>query len=109
MAWALGLVHDAGKAGCAWQDKLQAVAATGAKVNIDHETSGALALRQRALAAAMAVLGDHGGLGTAKALSVLKWDGELRSTWDRFLSEVPKRAVCWKANRCCPLRGWKRR
>ncbi|MEU4777320.1 CRISPR-associated endonuclease Cas3'' [Micromonospora sp. NPDC023633] len=37
LAYWLGALHDVGKASCAWQDKLAAVAPTGGPVGIDHK------------------------------------------------------------------------
>lgn len=94
LAWALGLFHDAGKCAVEWQDKLVQVAATGARVGIPHKQLGALLLRDRALAAALAVLGHHGGLSCVQDLDALVEDAAHRANAERFFAEVPEaRAV----------------
>nr|WP_269436197.1 CRISPR-associated helicase Cas3' [Saccharothrix sp. NRRL B-16348] len=90
LAWALGLVHDAGKCSAEWQSKLQRVAATGERVGIDHKRVGALLVRDRALAAAMAVSGHHGGLGRVRSLAALTPEPGDRETLRRFLAVVPE-------------------
>ncbi|MCX2948999.1 CRISPR-associated helicase Cas3' [Lentzea sp. NEAU-D7] len=93
LAAALGLVHDAGKAACAWQDKLVKVNATGDRVNINHKNLGALLVRDRALAAAMAVLGHHGGLGHPLDLTSLSPGPDDEQTLARFFELVPEARV----------------
>jgi CRISPR-associated endonuclease/helicase Cas3 len=69
VAYALGLVHDLGKAACAWQDRLVAVASTGEAVRIDHKVVGTQTAEALGLGPfALAVWGHHGGLVDAKAL-----------------------------------------
>jgi CRISPR-associated endonuclease/helicase Cas3 len=62
----LGLVHDAGKASCAWQDKLRSVHQKGnptARVGIDHKSLGAvLACERWGGLGRMVIAGHHGGL-----------------------------------------------
>nr|WP_107074093.1 CRISPR-associated helicase/endonuclease Cas3 [Micromonospora sp. MH33] len=63
VAYWLGALHDVGKAACAWQDKLAAVAATGAPVGIDHKALGTSVANERGLGGfANAIFGHHGGL-----------------------------------------------
>jgi CRISPR-associated endonuclease/helicase Cas3 len=90
LAWALGLMHDAGKAGCDWQDKLAVVAGTHARVGIDHKKLGASVLVPRAGYAAMAVLGHHGGLGAKKELQELLKAPVDREALERFFGVVPE-------------------
>lgn len=90
LAWSLGLVHDAGKCAVDWQDKLVRVAPTGARVGIDHKRVGALLVRERALAAAMAVLGHHGGLDQWESLAKLAPEPDDADTLERFFAEVPE-------------------
>lgn len=59
----LGLAHDAGKASCDWQEKLDHVEASGAPVGIDHRTLGVRLAANRGLALMQYALdGHHGGL-----------------------------------------------
>ena len=70
LAWWLGLLHDAGKAGCAWQDGLVRAEARGGRVGLDHKSLGAqLALSQGLGKFALAIEGHHGGLGSPGALA----------------------------------------
>jgi CRISPR-associated endonuclease/helicase Cas3 len=70
VAWWLGLLHDAGKASCAWQDGLVRAEANGGRVGTDHKTLGArLAVARRLGKLALAIDGHHGGLGSPPALS----------------------------------------
>lgn len=62
LAAAAGLLHDAGKASCAWQDKLLTVEGTDRAVGCDHKTLGSRLLVGVGREAAMTILGHHGGL-----------------------------------------------
>ena len=63
VAWWLGLLHDAGKASCAWQARLHEVAGTDRPVRLDHKLLGARLARERGLGPfALAIAGHHGGL-----------------------------------------------
>ncbi|TWP51722.1 CRISPR-associated helicase Cas3' [Lentzea tibetensis] len=90
LAAALGLVHDAGKASCAWQTKLAEVSGTGEKVGINHKNLGALLVRNRAQAAAMAVLGHHGGLDRVQKLVNLIHGPDDVEALERFFGVVPE-------------------
>ena len=69
MAYWLGALHDVGKAACAWQDKLAAVASTGGPVGIDHKSLGTRIAYEGGLGAfAGAIFGHHGGLIDAPTL-----------------------------------------
>ncbi|SDZ24192.1 CRISPR-associated helicase, Cas3 family [Micromonospora pattaloongensis] len=81
MAYWLGALHDVGKAACAWQDKLAAVAPTGRPVGIDHKSLGTRIAFERGLGAfAGAVFGHHGGLIDSP---------NLREAFRRRLSDAP--------------------
>jgi CRISPR-associated endonuclease/helicase Cas3 len=63
VAYWLGALHDVGKASCAWQDKLAAIAPTGGPVGIDHKALGTRLAFERGLGGfAGAIFGHHGGL-----------------------------------------------
>ena len=64
----LGLVHDVGKADCAWQERLAAVEAAGGRVGIDHKMAGTWLASRPAGVFAAAVNGHHGGLPARAAL-----------------------------------------
>jgi len=69
LAWWLGLLHDVGKASCAWQERLIAVEGTDRRVGLDHKRLGARLATERGLGKfAMAILGHHGGLDTPQDL-----------------------------------------
>ncbi len=69
VAYWLGALHDVGKAACAWQEKLAAVASTGSPVGIDHKSLGTRIAHERGLGAfAGAIFGHHGGLIDAPRL-----------------------------------------
>ncbi|MCO1575485.1 CRISPR-associated helicase Cas3' [Crossiella sp. SN42] len=95
LAYALGLFHDAGKAGRAWQAKLALVAGTSRPVGIDHKELGARLLAQTADVCAMAVLGHHGGLRDCTTIQDKVERAEQPDepeTTRRFLAEVPEAA-----------------
>jgi CRISPR-associated endonuclease/helicase Cas3 len=70
VAWWLGLLHDVGKASCAWQEGLDRAEASGGPVGIDHKALGARLALERGLGKfALAIDGHHGGLSSPHALS----------------------------------------
>jgi CRISPR-associated endonuclease/helicase Cas3 len=71
LAGYLALVHDVGKAGCAWQQGLLAAEVSGKAVGLDHKLAGTWLARQAAGEFAMCVYGHHGGLGTRAGLKSL--------------------------------------
>src|SRR5439155_15936805 len=74
--WA-ALVHDGGKAWCAWQDKLLRVEPTGGRVGIDHKSYGVQLARQHGLTAVeWAVAGHHGGLTSREEVDDLFGDDD---------------------------------
>ncbi|MEU8284110.1 CRISPR-associated helicase Cas3' [Micromonospora sp. NPDC048905] len=63
LAYWLGLLHDCGKAGCAWQERLLKVAGGGGRVGIDHKALGTRVAWDRGLSwFAVGIFGHHGGL-----------------------------------------------
>jgi CRISPR-associated endonuclease/helicase Cas3 len=64
----LGLVHDVGKASCAWQQRLTAVEDSGGRVGIDHKMAGTWLASQAVGEFAIAVNGHHGGLPASAQL-----------------------------------------
>ncbi|WP_433264727.1 CRISPR-associated endonuclease Cas3'' [Actinosynnema sp. CS-041913] len=106
LAAALGLVHDAGKAGCSWQAKLRQVAVSGDRVGIPHKELGALMLRDRALAAAMAVQGASRWPRPSAGPGRFGVDAGVAGD----AGPVPRRGPggaggCRRARRCCRSRG----
>lgn len=101
LAGALGLLHDAGKAACAWQARLLEVEGTGERVGRpEHKRLGAKLLARPlsrgggsvASAAALAVLGHHGGLTSLadlKAVRASLIEDEDR-TLERLFALVPE-------------------
>ncbi len=68
LAGYLGLVHDVGKAACAWQAGLAAAEDTGSRVGTDHKLAGTWLASRPAGVFAAAVNGHHGGLPAVAAL-----------------------------------------
>jgi len=69
VAWWLGLLHDAGKASCDWQQRLREVTGTDRPVGLDHKLLGARLARERGLGSlALTVDGHHGGLTSPSSL-----------------------------------------
>jgi CRISPR-associated endonuclease/helicase Cas3 len=70
IAWWLGLLHDAGKASCAWQQGLLRAETKGGRVGTDHKSLGVRLADQRGLGKfALAIDGHHGGLSSPSAVS----------------------------------------
>lgn len=88
---ALGLLHDAGKVSCAWQEGLVRAESGGGPVGIDHKSLGARLLWPVCGVGAMAVLGHHGGLmDVADAKAVLGNGGDDGADRTRLLRLVPE-------------------
>jgi CRISPR-associated endonuclease/helicase Cas3 len=68
LAGYLGLVHDVGKAACAWQAGLAAAEDTRNRVGTDHKRAGTWLASRTAGVFAATVDGHHGGLPAAAAL-----------------------------------------
>ncbi|MEV0027946.1 CRISPR-associated helicase Cas3' [Nocardia sp. NPDC050793] len=93
LAYALGLFHDAGKASCAWQDRLAVVDGTQERVGVPHKEFGARLLAPVAGSAALAVSGHHGGLTNPSHFrDLLRRPRESAdaATGERFWREVPE-------------------
>ncbi|QLY33940.1 CRISPR-associated helicase Cas3' [Nocardia huaxiensis] len=96
LAYVLGLFHDAGKAACAWQQRLLEVEGTDDRVGIGHKELGARRVFPVAGLASMAILGHHGGLTSVADLAQLLTSQEDRTEADsisRFLSAIPEATV----------------
>jgi CRISPR-associated endonuclease/helicase Cas3 len=93
---ALGLLHDAGKAAGAWQQRLMVVEGTGQPVGLPHKRLGCFLLGGRAGPAAMCVLGHHGGLGDREAwlrVATGDLDADAVDARPAFLDAVPEAAT----------------
>jgi CRISPR-associated endonuclease/helicase Cas3 len=92
---ALGLLHDAGKAAAAWQQRLMAVEGTSQPVGLPHKQLSTFLLGRRAGPAAMCVLGHHGGLGDREAwhnVATRDLDAGAAEARAAFLDAVPEAA-----------------
>jgi len=106
LAWWTGLVHDGGKAWCAWQTRLLDVEPTGGRVGLDHKSFGVFLAHRHGLdPVKWAVAGHHGGLtcktevdgllgvdGEQSAALADRWaDAErrMRSLVPEMFSDVP--------------------
>ncbi|WP_245568126.1 CRISPR-associated helicase Cas3' [Nocardia jiangxiensis] len=95
----LGLFHDAGKAGCAWQEGLLRVEGTDNRVGVPHKSAGARMVSAVAGLAAMAISGHHGGMTDQQELTQLRQETD-EETDGRFLFAVPEasaaRLATWR-------------
>ncbi len=92
LAAAAGLLHDAGKASCTWQDKLLVAERTDSAVGCDHKKLGARLLVGPGREAAMTILGHHGGLTDIAQLRAARREstGDEAATVERLLKQVPE-------------------
>jgi len=90
LAGYLGLVHDVGKAACAWQAGLAAAENTGNRVGTDHKLAGTWLASRTAGVLAAAVDGHHGGLPAAAALKneLNGADADLRAGWEEAIERA---------------------
>ena len=86
----LGLVHDIGKAECAWQARLAAVEAAGGRVGIDHKMAGTWLASRSVGVFAAAVSGHHGGLpgGAALKNNLRAADAGRQAGWAAAIEKV---------------------
>ncbi|MGH3621035.1 MAG: CRISPR-associated endonuclease Cas3'', partial [Sciscionella sp.] len=92
VAFALGLLHDAGKVECAWQERLLKAEVTGGRVGGAHWELGAKLLLRAADVGALAVFGHHRGLtrpGDIKELRDRQTEDENR-TRERLFAALPE-------------------
>jgi CRISPR-associated endonuclease/helicase Cas3 len=92
LAYPLGLLHDAGKVDCAWQNRLLVAEKSGGRVGGRHWELGAKLLLAVANHAALAVLGHHGGLTKPGDLEDLA-DTDLpdeAANYERLVSAIPE-------------------
>lgn len=92
LAAAAGLLHDAGKAACVWQEKLLVAEQTHRAVGCDHKSLGARLLVNRGREAAMTILGHHGGLTDIERLREVRSEPvtDEAQTLARLLKQVPE-------------------
>ncbi|MGH3811529.1 MAG: CRISPR-associated helicase Cas3' [Pseudonocardiaceae bacterium] len=92
LAAAAGLLHDAGKASCVWQEKLLVVEGTDRPVGCDHKTLGARLLIGTGRKTAMTILGHHGGLTDVGQLRAARDEpvADEAETLARFFRQVPE-------------------
>ena len=88
----LGLVHDVGKASCAWQAGLLSAEQTGAKVGIPHKQAGTWLAQRAAGPFALCVYGHHGGLPEAAELKgILRGaSAETVADWEAVAADVAR-------------------
>lgn len=109
LAAAAGLLHDAGKASCAWQDKLLTVEGTDRAVGCDHKTLGAQLLIGVAREAAMTILGHHGGLTNIEQLCDARREAvkDEALTTARLFAQLPEAQEIINGSPLIPG-GWRR-
>jgi CRISPR-associated endonuclease/helicase Cas3 len=92
LAAVAGLLHDAGKASCVWQEKLLVVEGTDRVVGCDHKTLGARLLIDASRETAMTILGHHGGLTDIEHLRSARGEpvADEAETLARLLRQVPE-------------------
>ncbi|MGQ4616283.1 CRISPR-associated helicase Cas3' [Nocardia sp. R7R-8] len=110
LAYVLGLFHDAGKASCAWQQRLLEVEGTGDRVGVAHKQLGARLVFGVGGLGAMAVLGHHGGLANQSQLRDVLTSSLSDDDYEaaaRFLFAVPEASGVYAGQRLFPAR-WAR-
>lgn len=92
LAAAAGLLHDAGKAGCVWQEKLLVAERTRGAVGCDHKKLGTRLLVGPGRETAMTILGHHGGLTDIGRLREVRAEqaADEAETLARLLKQVPE-------------------
>jgi CRISPR-associated endonuclease/helicase Cas3 len=90
LAGYVGLVHDVGKASCAWQAGLAAAEEAGGRVGTDHKLAGTWLASRTAGMFAAAVDGHHGGLPAVAALKnqLNGADAGVRAGWEEAIERA---------------------
>lgn len=105
LAGVLGLLHDAGKAECGWQQRLLDVEGTAKPVGGDHKSLGARMVVPVAGPAALAILGHHGGLTNRQRLveHIREVPTSGVATRARLLAAVPEAAAVLSGPQLLPM------
>lgn len=95
LAGYLGLVHDVGKASCAWQGRLEVAEQAGSRVGLDHKLAGTwLAHQAGAGPFALCVEGHHRGMLAAAELKDMLGaamaDIDAVSGWEEAIGRAEK-------------------